>query len=1064
MRVAICCRRNKMTRNAAPRNEFRAPISPVTYCAEQHIFPVRYALTSEAHPPIWGQPLYSEHLPNLENYKFTLRTIYKGYIFIFWKGCHDVVCYRAKDKMFMNAFKNADEGKPTITIPHGVNTIFIRYLDIPDGGRPLDSSTLEKIAENLRSENYKYMQEVRLDESYGASMDCIATYIEEFRKRRTGYLSYLPSWGNNNDILKFSRRAVPHKDNSNFFRRWKASADRIRWQKATEFCKSTRLVALHDCIGNLLDCVSIQARSLKAISYFQQWHAPLLQSSLLTDTVAELRIRKAVENREGLIHRNRLVKAAGYSVGSIPADAMADAASAQLNAQRHGYETKDLMDWVSPDVLRDAAFTQWKERTNHKLTGNYNADMLLWLEGIDIHYKKREEYIKKLDADIKELRRSMLPFARDWAAILSCEKRFSLSETLCKVFKSDDQANSPHSRLSTPLTTSRDEIFCMCQSGIAEVTEYFPILNELFEKNATFSKLWQEIIGKGGVPQGGFSAWLCSLIPYVEHRVSINGITDPLLASFLDTSSKRLHCTSPAAQDREKIDAENALLMAFVVMDNGKTLMNSLPGLSDIASLSKLSKIIKDGLLNPIQNDFPDVFKKDIQAAKDLISKLRNEKIYIQFDLISYILTEKIRNRRIRDAPQDEHKTHKTKSYYKHRIDSLQKSLSSQKILLRYTSCAEALIVACRVLAVVASVANLAVITKAMFKASQHGDGFTPLTSLGKALPSALTLIQEFRTVYLKQTVGALFRGAVVAAGLAAAGTTFVEMWQKDQNRAAMAGRMTMELALILIPFSGKAAALLGIGSTLPVAAAIVLFIVGGYTIFYLCKDSEEVEFLKNSLWNKKDDYAAYHAALEETDSQKFILDDDKVTSVEDMEIPSSPIWQEAYDVVSKQASKFIYPNITMAMSQEYLYVNIKILRMHIDTNIGDDISIGITFKARMLDYGMAYGENSISIDAYYKNIDILPVCDEKFHAEEYLVCEMLFNTTDIKSKVSCKTGETWLGLSCVVSLSTGGITLEDKAYYRDLLSLRYAATPEVEKRISDLLNGNPTTEARRPV
>ena len=134
-----------------------------------------------------------------------------------------------------------------------------------------------------------------------------------------------------------------------------------------------------------------------------------------------------------------------------------------------------------------------------------------------------------------------------------------------------------------------------------------------------------------GLRSGKETAWLCSLIPYVEHRVSINGITDPLLASFLDTSSKRLHCTSPAAQDREKIDAENALLMAFVVMDNGKTLMNSLPGLSDIASLSKLSKIIKDGLLNPIQNDFPDVFKKDIQAAKDLISKLRNEKIYIQF-------------------------------------------------------------------------------------------------------------------------------------------------------------------------------------------------------------------------------------------------------------------------------------------------------------------------------------------------------------------------------------------------------------------------------------------------
>lgn len=1043
MRVAICCRRNKMTRNATSRNEFRAPISPVTYCAEQHIFPVRYALTSEAHPPIWGQPLYSEHLPNLENYKFTLRTIYKGYIFIFWKGCHDVVCYRAKDKMFMNAFKNADEGKPTITIPHGVNTIFIRYLDIPDGGRPLDSSTLEKIAENLRSENYKYMQEVRLDESYGASMDCIATYVEEFRKRRTGYLSYLPSWGNNNDILKFSRRAVPHKDNSNFFRRWKASADRIRWQKATEFCKSTRLVALHDCIGNLLDCVSIQARSLKAISYFQQWHAPLLQSSLLTDTVAELRIRKAVENTEGLIHRNRLVKAAGYSVGSIPADAMADAASAQLNAQRHGYETKDLMDWVSPDVLRDAAFTQWKERTNHKLTGNYNADMLLWLEGIDIHYKKREEYIKKLDADIKELRRSMLPFARDWAAVLSCEKRFSLSETLCKVFKSDDQTNCPHSTLSTPLTTSRDEIFCMCQSGIAEVTEYFPILNELFEKNATFNKLWQEIMGKGGVPQGGFSAWLCSLIPYVEHRVSINGITDPLLTSFLDTSSKRLHCTSPT-RDRGKIDPKEALRMAFVLTENGKTWRDVLPDLSDVAFSSKLFKTVKEGLLNPFKEYYEALLKE-----KERLSPAG------QGDAGQAPASSKAAETTFqRPHVYEDAKTAESKAQPLRAHDTT--------IYLRYTSALDALINVCRALAVLTSVANLCAIAKELLRAHQQGEAYSALNGLCKALPSALTLIQEFRTVYLKQTVGVLFRGAVVAAGLAAAGVTFAEMWRKDQDGVAMAGRMTMELALVLIPFSGKVAALLGL-HLLATGAVFVLLIAGGYTLFYVCKDSEEVEFLKNSLWNKKDDYAAYHAALEETDSQKFILDDDEVTSVGYMEMPSSPLWQDAHAVLKKHVSKFIYPNITMAMSQKYLYVNIKLLRMHRDQRIEGDLTTKVTLKAHMLDSARLYGSGNIDINTYYKNVDVSPVCEENFHAEEYLVCEMLFEKQAIESFASGNDGEAWLGLSCVASLFLGGIVLGEKTYYRDLLFLRYAATPEVEKRINDLLTRNPTTDASDP-
>ncbi len=96
---------------------------------------------------------------------------------------------------------------------------------------------------------------------------------------------------------------MPHAEDAARFKRWKASADAMCTKREEPFCAETRLVALHDCVGNLLDCASIHSSSVQAISYFQQWHAPLVLSSLLTDNIVEQRKRRAITRWEQEIGR-----------------------------------------------------------------------------------------------------------------------------------------------------------------------------------------------------------------------------------------------------------------------------------------------------------------------------------------------------------------------------------------------------------------------------------------------------------------------------------------------------------------------------------------------------------------------------------------------------------------------------------------------------------------------------------------------------------------------------------------------------------------------------------------
>ena len=981
-----------MTRNATSRNEFRAPISQVMYCSEKHIFPVRYALTSEAHPPIWGQPIYSAHLPKLKSYTFTLRTIQKGYIFLFWKGCYNVVCYRAKDKMFMDAFENTDEGKPTITIPHGVNTIFIRYLDIPDGGRPLDPSTLKKIAENLRSENYKYMQEVRLDENvYAASVDCIASYVEEFREN-TGYLSYLPCWGYNNHILKFSRKALPYMDEARRSTRWKAAACGMGEKRTDRFCSSTYLVALHDCIGNLNDCVSIHHSSHKAISYFQQWHAPLVLSSLLIDTIVERKKQKAVSQwrmERGNTHFNLAL--------SIR-------------------DEKSLERAIRDDLAAHPCPV--------KINGTHRDDeaFMQRVDGVDIHAEERHMYLRMLTTEIKAVCDSLTVLAADWSALLACKERYSLSDTLLHVFKSDDQQTCPADVLSSSLTMLRGEIFCLCQMGFAGMPAYDAALDGLFEDSAVFQTLWKDVIGKGGVPQGSFSVWVYNLLPYISYRAEKFGIRDSVLAQILDTCAARLRIPSPT-QNREGVTPLQALQKALMLIHPSESDESLLTYIGKLSEIDPYIALVKDGLLNILPEDSPPAPERDGNTAgqTDGGSDTRQGDVY------------KHQEERAQ-GKDEEKKTANPQKMYREQDQAILQDRQTPS-LLRYTTVKEALSAATRALGIAASVGNLAVMAEEVLKASKQGDLTGGLYSLGKALPSVLALTEEFRALCLRQTIGPLFAKVVVAGGAVAAGATFLEMRDQEENALAITSKMAAELALLLLPYAA---------GNLPLAGILILVNILGTTIYDTCRDDDEIVFLKNTIWNRREKHALYYTALEIRDEKRFIFDDKEVKIDNNIYVPSSQIWGNVRETVGEQIAKFAFPDITIVMNEQILYVLIRSYRLYFGEKLDININIQIEYMETMTYFSPTFPQ----ISKHYE-ITPTPVHEEKINTDHYMLHEIVFSRKDIFSSLRKKPTKQYKRTRCLVSIATNGLPLDQRSYTVDEDSSWLNSAPELKNRLA---------------
>ena len=773
---------------------------------------------------------------------------------------------------------------------------------------------------------------------------------------------------------------------------------------------------------------------------FQQWHAPLVLSSLLTDNIVEQRKRRAITRWEQ--ERAR--------VHSELATRIRQSCHASSRRRTGVFHHDEYTKWaISNDLAAHPCPV--------KKDGTYRDDaaFLKREEGIDTHAEERRAYLLGLIADIDALHDSMKALAEDWTAILSCESRYSLSPTLLHVFTSEDQESCPADVLSAPLTVIRGEIFSLCHVGLADIPAYLPVLDGLFEGNSVYQTLWKEVMGKGGVPQGSFSVWLYGMLPYVEHRVRKSGIMDSVLGRILDTCAGRLHLSSPT-QNREGMDPGYALLDSFALVAKRRDPEDaSLVRLGELASLEMWNNIFKDGFLKPIQDDYLSVWSRGKKVTENVVETVEEHLENVKGELhnIDELLYHpSTHEKQGPSASRGEGKGNaeilEKKQQTKRKVTLLNKQASP--FLLRYRTVFEALSGATRALSVVSSAGNLASMTEAVLRAHEQNALSSGLISIGKALPSLMTLTEEFRIICLRQTVGLFFQRSIFVAGLVGTGATFLEMLNQNQNTVALTSKMTAELALLALPFAGALGKLMGISLVLPVCGALVFVIVTGNVIYCLFRDDDEIAFLKNNIWNKRNKYTQYYDLLEEKDDKKFILNDSESKILNNMCIPSSEIWSNMQNIVGEQFSKFVFPHVSMGMNEHLVYIYIQSL----NTYLGSDIDIQTEIQAKCTDMNTDYyscphsSYLPVSYEEYTVNIN--PVHEEKIHTEQYVIHETAFKVEDIKAFVR-KTGKKYIGIQCTISVSNGSVPFEKKTYGIDAISPWINPAPQLNKRLDSL-------------
>ena len=1015
-----------------PLNSTQEARKPESLCDEQNLLPVRYALTSEENPPLEATQLKRDSLPELTEYKFTLRTIQTGYIFIYWNGLPDIAVYEVTQRGFSRLTECGYTGSSTIRIPKDQKKFYIRYLRIyaiehTNGGEPL----WKLAAKNLKADMTTLMQEVDLndtDNNFHAPLPTFKRYVEEFRSK-PGYLAYLPCWGENVEHLHFSPEAMPHKVTDRH-KRWKASSEEMTSEKGVEpFCAETRLVALYDCVGNLLDCVAIHAKSAQAIVYFQQWHAPLVYTSLLIDGVVEKRKQRV--KAEWQQERARRHAASVRAMNDPRRLAMATCHGQQ--SVRHDEEVLRMR--MEEDIARNPCPVE---------KGTSNADFLKKLDSDIALDPERETYLIDLTNRLTQLRNSMEKLITDWTRLLSHDdKKYSLKPTLLQAFKSEDQSSSSQEKFAEPLTLSRGKIFSACHIGIADMDPYLPSLKDLFKNNKVYSDLWKEVMGKGGVPEEEFSVWLHTLLPFVGFQAKNGTLNDGVLTQILDVCANRLHVTSPT-QNRRSKDI-GYLFTESLVFFSG----NDSPTESQMYELGELiqnpavsEKILSDGL-NPIPAMYLEHWSRGTsrEAFEGTLAKAEEEltQATSRAERAGRKLDRYLRHlEKLKSVTPVWHskskagtvKTRNQKNWQKkekilaHKVSETKRITQKQQRLLEEitrTSKVDALNQGIATLSLMASTANLAVMAKEISALHSKGQSTKEIVALLKMTPSIMSFITEVRQLFLQQAARKLFLNTYIAVSGAGVVADLFDMISRSENMEAF-------ISGGIADFSGMALVLLPrlvptLGMLIPAAGVLMLLFVGGTILYIALKDDEEVAFLKNNLWSNTWGNFDNRAIKEGLKNGK--LDEEKVKIINNSLLPTPKIWQNAKSIVEEHLSLFSAPAVTIGLDKQALYVSIRAWRL--SSNDILDITLSIYGTSTWLN-GPITSQNPASRQKIGPEFLIRDAIETG--APQYLLFEAYFDMIRIREYINGLFMTHFIEeMECVIEMKIGDFQLAPQRY-----------------------------------
>jgi len=972
-------------------------------CAEQHILPVRYALSSEASTPIDGTPLHCSLLPKLKSYRFTLRTIYSGYIFLTWDGAPDIFAYTATLKGFTPLMEKCPPGGPTIRIPRDKKQFYIRYVRIPSGKEDQTGQDLWKlVAENLKKHKSDLMQQVTLEEGrYDALVDEFSKYVEEFRKK-PGYLAYLPCWKENQSILHVPDKEMPSDQESPH--RWYASCEHLAHREAkNQFCEDARFVALHDCVGNLLDCASIHAKSAATIAYFQRWHSPLVTTSILIDEVIA-----AMKNREQ---------------GEWDQDIKEKYADFVKDAEEDKYLRKIYNNPAPSTRDPDKSIAEYK--ASHPSPETMETTSLLRKQSrfIDINFKDRDAYLNEQKKNRENLRDSAKVLIDDWIALLKYDdKNYSFVPTMTKVFESDDQKKPPNTdKLADPLTLARGRIFTLCHTGISDLEIYLPGLDDLFTKESAYIQLWKDVIGKGGVPQQEFGGWLLILAPFVGYRVHQNDLKDSVLKNILQYSCKRMGVPSPLDTPSPKEEDSKEGVDIGCVMADIFALSSSAWGVPHESVFQDLAKKTGERIFGDalpiITKKYVEVLsegKQEAVAVRDYIQRLQQVRRIVPLKrnphtggVVMSWKGEEWATAKSARAPEEEMRAKLRQ------ID--EQAAHAEAAYTGKLPKAKALSQGVAVIALVISVADVADLTKRLTSRSKKEGVTGAALGLAKLIPSAMGLVQSVRAVFLREAIGGLFGTIVAAAPTVDALVEIFDLYRRSDN-AAIAGQVIMGISGTALLCASGIAGWLGV-AVIPVAGIILLTYIGGLLLYNLYKDDKDVAFLKNNLWSNLDSGEDFPEIQRKLRSE--YVDAEKITIGKDgsIALPSPETWQKAFKEVVDYLPVSAAPSVIIGINKKVMYIRIQ------SWDVIPDDTVQMTFKisAFYRKYEIAFpGEESLC-----QNIDI----DNRFllrdainvGAPQYVLFEAYFNMRRIEAAVKeLFAGNVLCGSTCTIRVTYG--------------------------------------------
>ena len=932
-------------------------------CKFRTIVPVRFALTSEKKPPLSSSGISGkDELIHLENYNYTLRTIQQGYVFITWDGLddEDILVYEAHGQNFI---ERSDYGYGTtqqyINIPDNaeITEVYMAYVRIPDMQsaewqevtRKYGTDEViiwKKVAANLLKNDKKLMQKVRLAEgAYSALHDEIFNLVEECKSiAYTGSrLDYLSTWPKSRKFLNSP------EGGSSAEQRWIASCDpgyelpremisgkggqitnEVRW-----IPNDAILVALHDPIGQVYDCVSIYGISFNGICNYEGLHSLMHISAYFSECAL-----KAWENNlKDKIEKN-FVHDFKYNPSQLSPEEQDEIIAkvtrediclpSSLLPQQEEIHRENIQK-VNEENLRQQ-LDYLNDPTKHP-----DYIKLLSYQDTEALEKYRNEYKDALQTFTKDTHMVLA----DWFTLLGAarNKKFSLSWTLHEIFAADRETQS-HDEFADPITHARDYIFASAHKNLSnysmhgdggnlEQCNHYDFIYAKLIKGSGYLDLFEHITQVGGVPhQNNYLSLMQDLGAFLAYaNQPSDKIRSNIIKEMLEGFGKRIGGDELKREYPTPLAILDACLLGGdMAQDIDETSFDALLTYSDFSSMTNAVPWFYNIFENMHKLTWDEQSKQiinSIQEARQKLSELigKPSTVAIKAQRMEMVKTIRIELNNLTEHlnfPANPHnrimwnnielwKLSPGQDFNPIRKDNAQKAHSIQPTqnMRNFISSASYALVALQALC------NTFWYALEVYKAEKRNDRSEAIKNAAHMLPYALASVEvALSGIFKKNLIRRLGPVAIGAGAISDMISTVDLVMNRDIDAALGKGIATVSSAALAWGMFKLAIVPIAVISW-PVTAFLAVVTLLGTIISNVCKDSDIEKYLKTKLWSD--------CGKESRDSiMKSCVDCFKLYK-------ENKTWQAQLIEVKNYLAKFFPVSIKLFTKEQYVYIGILI-------------------------------------------------------------------------------------------------------------------------------------------